>query len=297
MEENGLVNASEQGITPEMTQTLVQFCTDENVNADKAYRCLMNIVRYLTERLESNRQDNLQLELDIAKRVSSLLRRYAQKNGMLQVYYFGIYQEKLEQLQGELTELREIMVRQGVVGRKNFAPIMQTLYKNSMMCQSELADLLGIEKGNLSREMDKLAEAGFVEQRRIGKYKQYNLSANGRAYYDQYLKMQSQLDPVVTCDEDKLIHFYYYPNPTFWLEIQLDNTYDFSNQQSLANLLLSNQRLSFSDDYKLEAFGQNYNLRGLKWEDTKNYGRHKKKDHITREKISWLGAKDSSISK
>lgn len=177
------------------TKEIATECLSKSTSAGVVYEVLMKIVQNITEQIQIPEQGNqVQLQLDCAKRIASLLRKRSQREGFLRYYYFGMFQADLDRLQIEFTNQQSIAIRQSVASRKHFARIMQVLYSQEFVQQSILASQLNIEKANLSREMQKLIDVGFVEQRKCGKYKIYNLSAIGRSYYDKNLLLQNQLN-------------------------------------------------------------------------------------------------------
>lgn len=181
------------------TKEIASECLSKSTSAGLVYEVLMKIVRNITEQMQiPERENQIQLQLDCAKRIAGFLRKRSQREGYLRYYYFGMFQADVDRLQIELTNRQSVAARQSVTSRKHFTRIMQVLYSKDFVQQSILANELNIEKANLSREMQRLIDAGFVEQRKCGKYKIYNLSAVGRTYYNKNLLVQNQLNQIVS---------------------------------------------------------------------------------------------------
>ncbi len=175
-------------LDPNVMQKIMALCTNMEVSSHQVNHILMMLVRKFSEQLAINAlAEIMQSELEMADRLGQKLRKDAKMNKALRYYYYGVYSEKMNQIQQDFTKQRSVGLQQAVVSRKNFKPIMCCVYKKGMIQQSELAKQLNIERGNLSREMTHLVKAGFIEQRKAGKYKLYNLSSMGENYFKQYL--------------------------------------------------------------------------------------------------------------
>lgn len=192
-----IATKSTVSLTRNDAQTIFQECTHSETTEAQIYERLMSLIRGFQEGLSTclQHENELQKSLEVAKCISSMLRKNAQRTGNIRYYYFGMFQTKLDQIQEEVLERQVSTIQQEVSSRKHFASIMQILYIQQMVRQSELSKQLSVDKGNLSREMDRLVLAGFVEERKAGKFRLYNLSAQGRAFYDKHLLLKSWFEP------------------------------------------------------------------------------------------------------
>lgn len=175
-------------LNPSDMQKIMELCTNASVNSTQVSQLLMTIVRKISEQFVINTVANeVQNELEMASLLAKKLRKHAKEHEALRYYYFGVYNARLDKLQADLVKQQSLGIRQEAAGRKNFKPIMSCVYKKGIVRQSELAKQLNMERGNLSREMTHLVTAGFIEQRKAGKYKLYNLSSMGEDYFKHFL--------------------------------------------------------------------------------------------------------------
>lgn len=170
-------------------------CTSLEVLVNDVFNKLTGIIKRLTELVHRDSGSSDEIEsVDNALLLSKGLKKAAQDNNALKFYYFGLYQAYIEALQKDINVKSKEAQEQNVAARKHFAEIMQVLYRKQICRHSEMAQILQMNPGNLSREMERLVEIGYVGERKVGKYKFYNLSPIGFKYYDTYLRMEAQLD-------------------------------------------------------------------------------------------------------
>ena len=72
-----------------------------------------------------------------------------------------------------------------LVGQAHVPEILQTLYYNPEMKHSEIAQMIHIDAGQLSRILDKLTESGFVEKYQESKFSFFVLSFAGKRYVQE----------------------------------------------------------------------------------------------------------------
>ena len=181
-------------LTLDNAQELVQFCVNPETNAGSVQSYLGTILREMKEMVlslsvESSVDEQIipcKNSLKLARRITDVFQKAAWKNNALKYYYMGEFYAEIRQLEGMLIDYTETTTQEAVSKRKNFLSIISIIYKEQMIRQVDLARLLKMDRSNLSREMDVLVAAGFVEQRKSGKYKLYNLSAQGIRYYSKY---------------------------------------------------------------------------------------------------------------
>lgn len=192
-------------LTQNDVRDILQECLNSTTSESRIYESLMTLVRSFKESLaayepEYECERELLSSIENAKYISNVLKKCSQRTESLRYYYFGMYHAKIEQIQEDILARQVSIKQQEVASRKHFSSIMQILYSQQMVQQSELAKLLSIDRANLSREMDRLCLAGFVEERKAGKFKLYNLSAQGHVFYNRYLSTQSQLQQTQRLD-------------------------------------------------------------------------------------------------
>ena len=91
------------------TKEIATECLSKSTSAGVVYEVLMKIVQNITEQIQIPEQGNqVQLQLDCAKRIASLLRKRSQREGFLRYYYFGMFQADLDRLQIEFTNQQSI---------------------------------------------------------------------------------------------------------------------------------------------------------------------------------------------
>lgn len=183
-------------ITENKALETVLVCVNKDTKLEEVRNRLTGIVRQIKEALTEDRVNkNLQVYLGLAEEISTALRKNARKNDALRYYYFGMYQALIENLQEEHIKKETLAVEHEATSRKHFSRIMQALYAKDFQHLSGLARELKIDKANLSREMEYLILAGFVEQTKSTKFRFYNLSARGYVYYNRFLFEKSSLEP------------------------------------------------------------------------------------------------------
>ena len=183
-------------------QSIVNLCLDSSTGVGSVQDTLESLVRTMNESLallsdggtNTTQEKEFECYINVSQRIADILQKNARENGVLKYFFMGAYQNELKHIRAKWNKQKEKTYLYSVVKRKHIASIMQILYKNTMINHAELSHQLPMNKGNLSREMQRLVVAGLVEQRNAGKYKYYNLSAQGLAYYKEYLMPPSQTD-------------------------------------------------------------------------------------------------------
>lgn len=173
--------------TVEESQELMKLCLSADTSTSTVFESLAKFSIMLEEYLRLEKAQKKQAYLDIAKNLTSVLRKEAIKHDALKYYYFGFFQAHVDRMQEDLTQERSEDLQWVVASQKNSLAILKVLYDEEVIQHSLLAQKLHMEKGNLSKKMKQLIMAGFVEQRNAGKYSFYNLSAHGYTFYQNHI--------------------------------------------------------------------------------------------------------------
>lgn len=187
------ISSGTQTFTQQEMIAVYNVCSSVDVLASDVVNQLMRVVKMLAERINNNGNNSDLLEdVENALALSRGLKQDAQKNNALKFFYFGVYQAQIEALQKEVKMNQKMAREQDVIDRKHFPEIMQILYSRQICRQIDLARALNMNRSNLSHEMDRLVNVGYVEQQRIGKFKYYSLAPLGVSYYNTYLRISAQ---------------------------------------------------------------------------------------------------------
>ncbi len=178
-------------------QAVVAECVCESTDAFSALQKLMSTVARAAEEIPRLGQAQAHTYVKCLSRIAKGLRRNTEDNHAVRYYYFGQFQTRVDMLLQELEHSRAEAQILSVACRKHFAQIMQLLYTERVCRQQELSDKLKIDRSNLSREMRRLLESGLVEARTAGRFRYYQLTPQGRLYYNKYLAMKSRLEEQV----------------------------------------------------------------------------------------------------
>lgn len=178
-------------------ESFVTDCVSADGDASSVYQKLMGAVARVAEQLSRLNHTEVHEQMQFLSIVAKGLRRNTAVNGAFRFFYFGQFQTHVDMLEQELERSLSEEEILSVASRKHFAPIMQLLYANQLCRQQELSDKLGIDRSNLSREMQRLENSGLVDSRTVGRSRYYLLTPRGRRYYNTYLVMKDQLEEQV----------------------------------------------------------------------------------------------------
>mgnify|MGYP002709330468 CR=1 FL=1 len=175
-------------------EALVSECISDDTSEADVYQKLMSAIARVTEEISRlDAAEASKLVSQLSKAAKGLRKNTADHNAF-RFFYFGEFQTHVNTLEQRLERNRSELQIQLAASKKHFAPIMQFLYINQTCQHKELSNKLGIDKSNLSREMQCLVDSGLVDSQMIGKFKYYSLTPQGRGYYDNYLLMKAQLE-------------------------------------------------------------------------------------------------------
>ena len=119
--------------------------------------------------------------------------------GMERFYSYGRFTAQIENLlEDAMAQKRERDINTGVTARTAFAPIVRYLYRNGACQQKEIVADLHMDKANLSREMTKLEESGFVNKTKGSKFVYYELTQRGYIYCNRYFELKRTMEPHTT---------------------------------------------------------------------------------------------------
>lgn len=175
-------------------QAIVAECVSADTHAAHVQQKLAGVIARAREELPQMGDAQADRYLQCLAKAARGLRRNTEDNLAFRYFYFGHFQAHVEQLGRELGVRRCEEQVLAVANRKHFAAIMQRLYAGRVCRQQELANKLGIDRSNLSREMQRLEGSGLVEAMTVGRPRYYRLTPQGRRYYHSYLVMKSQLE-------------------------------------------------------------------------------------------------------
>lgn len=163
------------------------------------------------ERLTRNQGEQVWMDearesLAEAENLTEAFRAVAERNDMLMYYYMGEYEAKVSWLKAGLDEQRDDAVQRAVTRGRHFNTILQLLYEEKMLHQKDIAERLGITRGNTFLHMKGMIEAGFVEEGRDGVSRTYCLTSAGKRYYEENVqKPVRELSPVETVKREHQI--------------------------------------------------------------------------------------------
>lgn len=178
-------------------ESFVMDCVSPDEDASSVYQKLMGTIARVTEEISRPDDAEVYAHVKYLSRIAKGLRKNTADNCAFRFFYFGQFQTHVDMLEQELDRDRSEVQILAVANRKHFAPIMQLLYTDQVCQQQELSDKLGIDRSNLSREMQRLLDSGLVDSRTVGRSRYYMLTPQGRRYYDTYLVMKNQLEEQV----------------------------------------------------------------------------------------------------
>lgn len=134
---------------------------------------------------------------------------------------------------------------------KHLNEIVNALYEDENLSQSELAERLGLNASTLTEAMKKVANKELVVARRSGKFKFYSLSEYGRRYHDVLMAKQSELEK----NKDRY-ESYYQKLMTYYQVAAKDEEYTSSKAKEkaqedyISNTEINNKVVQFKRTFK-----------------------------------------------
>lgn len=175
-------------------ESFVADCVSQSEDTVSVYQKLMDTIARAADEISRLNKTLASERIQCLSTIAKGLRRNTADNGAFRFFYFGQFQTHVDMLKQELERSLSEEQILSVASRKHFASIMRLLYTNQICRQQELSDKLGIDRSNLSREMQRLEDSGLVDSRTVGRSRYYLLTPQGRRYYDTYLVMKDQLE-------------------------------------------------------------------------------------------------------
>lgn len=165
-------------ISEERSDQIIQKCTYAQTSDAEVNKILNSLLQEIVK-IDST---ILEEAIGEARYIADSLRNEARRNKGLRYFYYGMYQAKVEQMQEQFLKEETEALQNEVIYRKHFTEIMEVLSSVETIRQSTLAQMLKMNRSNLSREMNRITEAGFAEERKTQKLKVYCLSPQGAQY-------------------------------------------------------------------------------------------------------------------
>ena len=104
-----------------------------------------------------------------------------------QFYWYGHYVAQMQAvIDNSLRERKADALFTEITARASFGPIMRQLYELGVCQHKVLADMLHMNKSNLSKEMDKLVAVGLVSKIKGSKFVHYELTQQAYTFLNQY---------------------------------------------------------------------------------------------------------------
>ncbi|WP_251445820.1 winged helix-turn-helix domain-containing protein [Vermiculatibacterium agrestimuris] len=173
-----------------ISDALIQF-TQEDLDVAELHQSLTEFADQVGQALshleEEGSLPQREALIEAVGRVAGGLRSYTRKKHSIRFYYYGMFQEKYDELKRQEEKAKQDRQLQVVAGRKYFPKIIEYLYQHGTAQQIKMAEDVGMDRSNLFREMKLLVDVGLVDQRKIRKYRYYDLTPYGyRIYRTQY---------------------------------------------------------------------------------------------------------------
>lgn len=135
-----------------------------------------------------------QVEVDLIKNFVMTVRRglhHTSKSMEAEQYYwYGYYVAQMQAvLDSSLQETTDNALFMAISARTAFAPIMHHLYEVGACQHKVLADVLHMNKSNLSKEMEKMVAVGLVNKIKGGKFVHYELTQQGYTLLNRYYQI------------------------------------------------------------------------------------------------------------
>ncbi|MBR4290532.1 MAG: winged helix-turn-helix transcriptional regulator [Oscillospiraceae bacterium] len=107
-----------------------------------------------------------------------------------QYYWYGHYVALMQAVLGSShQETKDNTLFVEMTARTAFAPIMRHLYEVGACQHKVLADVLHMNKSNLTKEMDRLVASGLVNKIKGGKFVHYELTQQGYTLMNKYYQI------------------------------------------------------------------------------------------------------------
>ena len=163
-----------------LAKEFVKQLTESQCNAAEIAHQLAFVQQEIAESIARMDTEYFRKMVCFSEIVSKGLRIYSQQQNTLKYYYYRQFQASIESFvkirdaENENSRIRKAL------SRKHAKEILRVLYIHGECKQVDLVSFVNIDKGNLSREIERLIEAELVEKRKLSKFCYYSLTPQAR---------------------------------------------------------------------------------------------------------------------
>ena len=159
----------------------VETCV--NVDENELKGILSSYIKYLWQAIRHNTVECLD---GFINTVYKGLRFKSERAGAIKYFYFGYYARYQEEVLNEAQKYDVHVKINQIASKKHFERIMRYLYINGISQQKDIASELQIDKSNLSRILDEVADFKLASKLIGPKNVFYELTQEGYAYCRKY---------------------------------------------------------------------------------------------------------------
>lgn len=201
----------------------VKSLTDSQYNVAEIAHQLALVVQEITESITRMDTEYFTQLLCFSEKVSKGLRIYTQQQNALKYFYFGQFQARIESFVKVQDNEIENNKRRKALSGKHAKEILKELYFHGECKQSELARYVNVDKGNLSREIEKLIATGLVTKRKLRKFCYYSLSPQAKrlCQKNSSILIHNNSSSIMTQKNDEAMSTILFPK---YLEYYIDDS-------------------------------------------------------------------------